>query len=383
MDIILFLLSVFFIIALIFCYIFLVNRCIKKKSFIKDLLIAIGVASICRWGFFEISTVPTGSMEDTIHPGDFTLVSKLHYGPRTPMTLLQVPLTHQTTHFTKLKSYLEWITLPFLRLRGFSQIKRGDVVVFNTPSDEKRKNIDMKTFYVKRCMGLPGENIEMRENDVFINGENVYEKYKDVLIRYIITSKKILTPYWFKRNNIKHHYSTTEDNVYLIVTTKKNIEKIKKYTEILNIDVYYDNKTTYKTKETGKKIHKLFIANLKNFKNTSNWGPVLIPAKGMELDINEENIKIYGSTIERDSYGEVKCIDNKLFYKDKEMTGKYIFRQDHYFMIGDNLYNSLDSRYWGMVPESHIYAKTERKLFSKDVDSWISGLTFRGCCKAL
>ena len=265
---------------------------------------------------------------------------------------------------------------------GFSKIKRGDVVVFNTPSDEIRKNVDMKTFYVKRCMGLPGENIEMKENNVFINDENVYEKYDNILINYIITSRKILTPYWFRKNNIKDYYSTTDTNIYLISTTKSNIENIRKCDEILNIDTYYDSKTSYKMKETGKKTYKMFIANLENFQNSSNWGPVLIPKKGMELDINEKNINIYGHTIELDSYGEVKCNGNKLFYKGEEIK-KYTFRQNHYFMIGDNLYNSLDSRYWGMVPEDYIYAKSILVLLSKDPNSWISGLTFNRCCIVL
>ena len=369
-DILLAFLSIVIIVAFTFFVVFLLNKYIKKNGVIKDLVIAVAVASIVRWGFFEISTVPTGSMEGTILPGDFTFVSKLHYGPRTPQTLLQVPLTHQKTRLLELKSYLNFVKLPTFRFKGFTNIKRGDVVVFNTPSD-KGMNMDMKTFYVKRCIGLPGENIEVRDNNVFINGENI-DNYPNRLFHFLIESNKILSKSWFYNNNI-HEFRRVNCGVgytYLFSTTLDNIEKLKNHPYITSLEPYHE------------KRENIFITNAKNYKSNSNWGPIWIPKKGEEIDITSENIKIYGYAIELDSKGKIKFNGDKLLLKNKEIK-KYKFQQNHYFMMGDNRCNSADSRFWGFVPEDHIYAKTICILFSKKPDSWLSGLSFKRFFKFL
>lgn len=365
-DILLAFLSIAIIIVFIFFVVFLLNKYIKKNGVIKDLIVAVAVASIVRWGFFEISTVPTGSMEGTILPGDFTFVSKLHYGPRTPQTLLQVPLTHQKTRLLEIKSYFNFLKLPTFRFKGFTKIKRGDVVVFNTPS-EKGMNMDMKTFYVKRCMGLPGENIEVKNNNVFINGKNV-DIYPNRLFHFLIESNKILSKLWFHNNNIHEFYRINSGGAgicnYIISTTLDNIENIKKQSCVISIEACLEKRDN------------IFISYAQNYKNNSNWGPIWIPKKDVEIDINENNIKLYGYAIELDSRGKIKFNGDKLVYKNEEVK-KYKFQQDHYFMMGDNRCNSADSRFWGFVPEEHIYAKTICILFSKTPDSWFSGLSFK------
>ena len=146
-----------------------------KKGPIKEwfdaLLFAVIAASLIRWATFEAFTIPTPSMENTLLVGDFLFVNKLNYGPRTPMTPLQVPLTHQKIWGTDIPSYLDWIKLPQFRLPGFSEIERGDVVVFNYPS-EIDKPIDLKTYYVKRCIGLPGDTLSIENGNIFINDNN-------------------------------------------------------------------------------------------------------------------------------------------------------------------------------------------------------------------
>ncbi|MBQ2350151.1 MAG: signal peptidase I [Cytophagales bacterium] len=371
-------LTVIIILFFIVGVVFLLRRYMQDST-TRNILECVFIVMVFRWGLFEISTVPTGSMEGSIMPGDFTLVSKLHFGPRTPKTLLQVPLTHQTTHFLKIPSYLSWIRLPMYRFAGFRQIKRGDVVVFNTPSD-RGLNTDMKTFYVKRCIGLPGEEIKCRGNEFYINGENV-DFYPNKLLFYVIESENILTSYWFKTNNIST-YRYLKGNKYLISTTEDNIKKIKEKDFITSVDFYKDERDD------------IFISNAPNYENLSSWGPIKIPYAGMTIDLNKDTIKLYAYAIELDSRGKFKfdcvdiqnnaiIIDSTKISQDLNKLKKYTFTQDHYFMVGDNRYNSADSRYWGFVPQDHIYAKTLCILFSKKPNSWISGLSFSRAFKVL
>ena len=145
----------------------------KNKSAIREwfdsVLFAVIAATLIRWLFFEAFTIPTPSMENSLLVGDFLFVSKLHYGTRTPKTPLQVPLTHQTIWGTNIPSYTDAIQLPQYRLPGFSEVKRGDVVVFNYPP-ELQQPVDLKTNYIKRCVGLPGDKLEVRDLQVFTNG---------------------------------------------------------------------------------------------------------------------------------------------------------------------------------------------------------------------
>ena len=149
-----------------------------KKGPIREwfdaLFFAVIAATLIRWATFEAFTIPTPSMENTLLVGDFLFVNKLNYGPRTPMTPIQVPLTHQKIWGTNIPSYLDWIKLPQFRLPGFSNIERGDVVVFNYPS-EIDKPVDLKTYYVKRCVGLPGDTISIENGDILINSQKTVD----------------------------------------------------------------------------------------------------------------------------------------------------------------------------------------------------------------
>ena len=138
------------------------------REWFDSLLFAIIAATLIRWATFEAFTIPTPSMENNLLVGDFLFVNKLNYGPRTPKTPLQVPLTHQKIWGTNIQSYLDWIQLPTFRLPGFSEIERNDVVVFNYPN-ELDKPLDLKTYYVKRCVGLPNDTIEIDNGEVKTN----------------------------------------------------------------------------------------------------------------------------------------------------------------------------------------------------------------------
>src|SRR6476646_2041921 len=151
----------------------------KPKSIVREwwdaILFAVVAATLIRWLIMEAYTIPTPSMENSLLVGDFLFVSKFHYGTRTPKTPLQIPLTHQKIWFTEIPSYLPWIQLPSYRLPGISEVKREDVVVFNVPpaseNGGKEYPIDLKTNYIKRCVGIPGDRIEVRNKQLVVNGQ--------------------------------------------------------------------------------------------------------------------------------------------------------------------------------------------------------------------
>ena len=209
-----------------------------KKGPIREwfdaLLFAVIAASLIRWATFEAFTIPTPSMENTLLVGDFLFVNKLNYGPRTPMTPLQVPLTHQKIWGTDIPSYLDWIKLPQFRLPGFSEIERGDVVVFNYPS-EIDKPIDLKTYYVKRCIGLPGDTLSIENGNIFINNNN-YNEPGGLQNRYFLRSETNINDRIFKKYNIWEYTKVT--NGYYINTNKENAEAISKESFVNSVTVY-------------------------------------------------------------------------------------------------------------------------------------------------
>lgn len=315
------------------------------KFFFADIIPCLLIATLLRWGVGEISTVPTGSMERTIMPDDYVVLSKLHYGPRITMTPLQVPLTHQKTHLLKIKSYLEWIKIPYFRFPGFSKVKRNDIVSFNYPA-EIFLPIDIRTFYIKRCVGLPGDEIKMINNKVYINNEEIKNCEKSIA-QYSFSCEQILPESFFKTHGINTHFYKDASNEYIVELEEKQKKDFLKENSLPNIKLCSKRPTTTK----------LFI-EAANYKDITNWGPIKIPNKGMKININKETIALYGNTIVNYDHNENKCEirDNELYIDGKKID-EYIFKQDYFFMIGDNRHDSIDSRSWGFVPEDHIYGK--------------------------
>lgn len=355
----------------IFYVILKVLKKYEKKNWKYELLSAVIVVSFFKWAFLDITRVPSGSMEKTLLPGDFVLISKLHYGPRTPSTLLQIPLTHQVTKFLELKSYLDWIQIPFFRFPGFTWIKRNDAVVFNTPSD-KNMPLDVRTFYVKRCIGLPGEYIKMIDGDYYINGIKI-DNAPNKIFKYLVKSNQRLTKNFFKKFNIEE-FEKIGENIYVIdilskFDIKKTVEKLKNNENIEDVKIL--------SQDTGSTS---IIEKFEGYIDVVNWGGdkgILIPKIGLEIELTKENISKYGQYI-IDECGKknVKIINDELYIKGKKVT-KYTFKHDYYFMIGDNIYNSWDSRFWGFVRDDAIYAKPILVLFSKSQESLLGGLKLR------
>lgn len=334
----------------------------KPKSALREwtdaIVFAVVAATLIRWLIMEAYTIPTPSMENSMLVGDFLFVSKFHYGTRTPKTILQIPLTHQKIWFTNIPSYLDWIQLPQYRLPGISKVKREDVVVFNVPPRDLNDGIDypvdLKTNYIKRCVGLPGDVLQVKEKQVVVNGEPLTNP-PDMQFSYLVTSTDEINSRNFAKLGIDpddyNYLGRPEANkaVYMMFLTSAKVEELKKEPYILAVD------EDYRTHD-GPDM-RIFPTSKYTPWNGDNYGPLTIPKKGMTIPVNDSTMAIYSSTIrDYDHHGAVKVDGGKLTIDGTEVT-EYTFRQDYYFMMGDNRHNSLDSRYWGFVPEDHIVGK--------------------------
>jgi signal peptidase I len=345
----------------------------KQKSAIREwfdsILFAVVAATLIRWLFFEAFTIPTPSMENSLLVGDFLFVSKLHYGTRTPKTPLQVPLTHQTIWGTNIPSYTDAVQLPQLRLPGFSDVKRGDVVVFNYPP-ELQHPVDLKTNYIKRCVGLPGDKIEVRDLQVYANGVAMENPPRMEDEYFVSTTTAVNEEKVFKQNGISEYnsyletfndtISTNDQPGYLIFTTSEIAEKLKTYDFVKSVTV---------VKSPKEVSEPMLYPNSSLFKwNRDNYGPVTVPKEGVTVNLTPENIALYGSVIKNYEGNEEVTVDDKSVKVGGKAITSYTFKQDYYFMMGDNRHNSADSRYWGFVPMDHIVGKAVFVWMSIDPD---------------
>lgn len=342
---------------------------IQHKSPVKEwteaVAFAVIAATLIRWTIMEAYTIPTPSMENSLMVGDFLFVSKFHYGTRTPATPLQIPLTHQKIWFTELPSYVEWIKLPQFRLPGFTSVKRGDVVVFNVPRHEENNfgiydtsrwkyyPVDLKTNYIKRCVGIAGDKLEIKNRVVYTNGQaettpplsrQAYRVVANDEINDRNFQKLELDPDDYQYNG-RNNSGQAEYTMHLTAATA---EEIRKLPFIVGADLERSSE------ERGAFLFPKFDSLRWT---TENYGPVVIPQKGMTITINDSTLAFYGTVIKDYEYNKNVVIQGDQLTIDGQSVKQYTFRQDYYFMMGDNRNNSLDSRYWGFVPEDHIVGK--------------------------
>ena len=334
-----------------------------KREWADAIFFAIVAASVIRWSVAEPFTIPTPSMESSLLVGDFLFVSKMHYGTRTPKTPIQFPLTHQKIWGTNIPSYVDWIQLPQLRLPGFSSIKRNDVVVFNVPGIAENNfeefdrskwldhPVDLKTNYIKRCVAVPGDEIEVRDGQVYINGETG-ENPEGMQYYYLVTSNAPINDRIYEKYEISEH-NTVAGNQSQVITGMHISPATAKQLE----DLPFITNVEKATRQKGNAEPNIFPSPELHPWNADFFGPLTIPAEGMEIEINHENLVTYGETIRLyDHNDNVEIRNDKLFIDGEEVT-TYTFNQNYYFMMGDNRHNSLDSRYWGFVPEDHVVGK--------------------------
>jgi signal peptidase I len=336
----------------------------KVREWWDAILFAVIAATLIRWLIMEAYTIPTPSMENSLLVGDFLFVSKFHYGTRTTTTPLQVPLTHQKIWFTEIPSYLDWIKLPQYRLPGISKVKREDVVVFNVPPKElneyKDYPVDLKTNYIKRCVAIPGDTIKVWDKQVYINGQPE-KNPPDMQYSYVVKSESDINQRFFEKYKISDYkvIGRPGDGVYYqMFITPRVAADLKKLAFVKSIDIATENAMGEYSTRTEKLVESNIFPDPKLFPwNGDFFGPLVIPKKGMTITLDEKTLATYGNTIKLyDHNDDVKIENGKLLIDGKEVA-QYTFKQDYYFMMGDNRHNSLDSRYWGFVPEDHIVGK--------------------------
>ena len=376
-----------------------------------SLVFAVVIATIVHNYILQPFVIPTGSLEKTLRVGDFLLVSKFHYGARIPSTVISFPMVHDTIPILKTRSYLKKPQLPYIRIPGFQEIKNNDIVVFNWPADTVRKFFvkekgvikprDKKSNYVKRAIGIPGDSLEIKNGVVYLNGqENKLPERAKPLYTYKIFSKDGVSSSKLKNleidgfirrfvirnlsqesyNSLKDYIlsiSNTNENEYLVYTDDQGIP-IKKVRE-LSIDIreIIDNEkelsltfndankirnsnefdTIFRSIEKTNYINSVFFPGNKRFNwNNDQLGPIYIPKAGEKIKLTIDDLPLYKKIIRDYENNEVEIIDSNIYINGK-ISGDYIFKQDYYWMMGDNRYNSEDSRVWGFVPYDHVLGK--------------------------
>ena len=327
----------------------------KKKSELKSwfdaILFAVIAATILRTFLIEAYTIPTSSMEKSMLVGDFLFVSKVAYGPRVPMTPIAFPLVHHTIPIFGAKSYSEIIQLPFHRMKGLGNIKRNDCVVFNWPAEDLGRPVDKKENYVKRCVGIPGDTLILKNADLYVNGSHHEEPigmkkqwHYNVKTKGSGLNRKIL----YKKYDITESGYGRNQNEYSLTLTDISRDALKTFPNVTSVERKLEKQGIYSD---------YIFPHSNNYNwNVDNFGPIIIPFKGMNIKISIKNLPLYKDIIERYENNKLEIIKNNIYINDK-IADSYTFSMNYYWMMGDNRHNSADSRFWGFVPENHIVGK--------------------------
>ncbi|MDR1356361.1 MAG: signal peptidase I [Tannerellaceae bacterium] len=372
-------------------------------DWVEDIVFALIAVYFINLFFFQNYQIPSSSLEKSLLVGDYLFVSKLSYGPRVPNTPISFPLVQNTLPLINTNSYIEWPRWGYKRVAGLGKVKRNDIVVFNFPAGDtialRQQNpdyytlvstfgreyihlnreqfgpvmyrpVDKRECYVKRCIGMPGDTLSVRNNQVYINGdpaenpENMQHNY------YVETDGSPLTEEQFRLLDISREdrslanpelyaylgFPSDAARVYHFPLTQKSLRIIEKLPIVKKVVIEPDinGGTTYPVDyNTGW--------------TRDNYGPLWIPSKGATIPLTTENIALYRRCIRNYENNTLEEQDGRIYVNGRETT-TYTFRYDYYFMMGDNRHNSADSRSWGFVPEDHIVGKPILVWLSLDKD---------------
>ncbi len=331
----------------------------KTREWFDAILFAVIAATVIRGLLFSAYAIPTGSMEGTLLTGDYLFVSKLSYGPRMPITPLSIPFLESRIGESKIKTYWDGIQLPYFRLPGLGEVKRGDVVVFNYPPDAGNNPVDMRVHYIKRCLGTPGDVVSIIDSRVYINNQLFKNTPKTQTSYLVKTDGNGINPELLKDLDIEIFQQLNISDYVMIIPpvsfdnfkVRKNVESI---TEIITANGVYDES--------------VFPHNSLYKWNQDNFGPLTIPKKGSTVTLNDSTMALYRAAIEIYENNKVVVSAGNIFINGKK-ADSYTFKMDYYWMMGDNRHNSEDSRYWGFVPEDHIVGKAMITWMSTDKDA--------------
>ncbi|MDD3877146.1 MAG: signal peptidase I [Bacteroidales bacterium] len=365
-----------------------------KKTVVREwtdaIIFAVIAATIIRTFLIEAYTIPTSSMEKSLLVGDFLFVSKLSYGPRIPNTPLSFPFAHHTLPLTKTtKSYLEWIKLPYYRFFGLTSIKRNDAVVFNYPDGDTTtlefqssrsyyamcremgrdfvnrnftvvsRPVDKRENYIKRCVALPGDTLEIIDQNLYINGVLSVTPGETQFNYVIKTDGTRINPRVLSDLSITDGGQTSLSGEYIYALSEERAEKLRKIRNIVDVVKILKPKNYHE---------KYIFPYSENYKwNEDNFGPLYIPKAGTTVRLDTTNIVLYERIIHAYEGHDLKIQGDKILIDGRE-TDSYTFSMDYYWLMGDNRHNSADSRFWGFVPNDHIVGKAVFVWLSLDKD---------------
>ena len=381
-------------------------------SWVDALVFALVAVYFINLFFFQNYVIPSSSLEKSLLTGDYLFVSKVSYGPRIPETPLTMPLTQHTMPLFECKSYIEWPHWDYRRVKGLGKIQLNDIVVFNYPAGDTicsapqyqaydfyqmcyqigeqlplyfntiyqagkqtiqanpqeyglidTRPTDRRENYVKRCVGLPGQTLQIKNHIIYLDGKPNKEP-DNVQYTYHVKLKDRLSDELMKELGITMEDLMSLNTQGYMPLTNAAVKELKKRTDIVesialnkdanDLDIYPLNGNMHWTRD--------------------NYGPIWIPAKGQSIDLTLKNLPIYERPIRTYEGNKLEVKDGKIYINDQVAT-KYTFKMDYYWMQGDNRHNSLDSRYWGFVPEDHIVGKPIFIWWSSDPDrSGFSGI---------
>ncbi|HEX8563016.1 MAG TPA: signal peptidase I [Flavobacterium sp.] len=341
----------------------------KTGDTFASLLFAIVVATIVHGYIMQPFQIPSSSLEKSLLVGDFLFVSKFHYGARVPMTTIAAPMVHDTIPVIKTRSYAKWPQLPYFRLPGIQKVERNDIVVFNWPVDtvykffdrsgrHADKPADKRSNYVKRCVGIPGDSISIKDGILINNGKPLeFPDRAKPQYSYAVTfdgkTPVDLQALFFEMDIIDGgRFNESQDTLFIRALTQDGALKLKSMPGIVSVTRNIETATEPVFPQIGRG-------------NRDNMGPIYVPQQGKTVALTPESLPYYTRIITEYENNTLQVTGNEIRVNGKVAT-TYTFKQNYYWMMGDNRHNSEDSRYWGYVPEDHIVGKPVFIWFSYD-----------------
>ena len=372
----------------------------QVREWTEAIIFAVFAAAFIRMFLIEAYVIPTPSMEGTLKVGDFLFVSKAHYGIRTPMTVIQFPLMHNQLPFGLGESYTESPKLPYYRLPAIESIDHNEPVVFNWPIGDSvvllpersyavsqlrqqtggkippgvqiiTRPVDKKDHYIKRCVGLPGDSIVIRDAQLYVNGVAAQNPTHRQFLYHVtpaVSLKKLEE--WNVSLGESERKAASQGYFYL---DDSQVEKVRGLGANYKVErVPQDRFPGYVFPNDGKRYGGWTV---------DDYGPIYIPKQGVTTPLNLDNLPFYTRIIDVYEDNDLEVRDGKIYINGQEATS-YTFKQNYYWMMGDNRHNSEDSRIWGYVPEDHIVGKPLFIWFSTKNGNFREGINWNRIFKS-